>query len=98
MDTMSQRGQPTTLEERVAIAERASAGKRNCEIANELGRPLATIRKWRQRYRRKGREGLSSQMGRPVSGALGQSPLEVKDAILQMREAHPGWGPQTLRL
>jgi transposase len=95
---MSQRGQPTTLEERVAIAERASAGKRNCEIANELGRPLATIRKWRQRYRRKGREGLSSQMGRPVSGALGQSPLEVKDAILQMREAHPGWGPQTLRL
>jgi transposase len=98
MDTMSRKGQPTTLEERVAIAEHARAGKSSHEIAQELGRPLATVRKWRRRYGREGRAGLSSQMGRPATGALGQSPPELRDAILQMREKHPGWGPQTLRL
>jgi transposase len=98
MDAMSQRGQPTTLAERVMIAEQADAGKSSREIAQELGRPLATVRKWRQRYGRKGRAGLTSQIGRPATGALGQSPLELKDAILQMREKQPGWGPQTLRL
>ena len=95
---MSQRGQPTTLAERVTIVEQVDAGKSSCEIAQELGLPLATVRKWRQRYRRSGRAGLSSQMGRPATGALGQSPPELRDAVLQMREKHPGWGPQTLRL
>ena len=95
---MSQRGQPTTLAERVTIVEQADAGKSSYEIAQELGLPLATVRKWRQRYRRSGRAGLSSQMGRPATGALGQSPPELRDAVLQMREKHPGWGPQTLRL
>ncbi len=95
---MSQKGQPTTLAERITIAEQAEAGKSSREIAQELGRPLATIRKWRQRYGRDGRAGLTSQIGRPAKGALGQSPPELKDAILQMREKHPGWGPQTLRL
>jgi transposase len=98
MDTMSQKGQMTTLEERVAIGELAHTGKSSREIAQELGRPLATVRKWRQRYARGGRAGLSSQMGRPVTGALGQSPPELKDALLQMREKHPGWGAQTLRI
>lgn len=95
---MSRKGQTTTLEERVAIAERVRTGHTSREIAEELGRPLATVRKWRQKYLREGRAGLSSQMGRPATGALGQFSAEMKDAILQMREKHPGWGPQTLRL
>ena len=95
---MSQKGQVTTLAERIAIGELVDAGERSRTIAEELGRPLGTVRKWRQRYRRKGRAGFSSQMGRPATGALGQSSSELKGAILQMREAHPGWGPQTLRL
>ena len=95
---MSYKGQTTTLEERVIIAERVQAGKSCREIAEELGRPLSTVRKWRQRYRQKGRAGLSSQMGRPAAGALAQTPEEMKDALLDMRAQHPGWGPQTLRL
>ena len=98
MDTMSYKGQTTTLEERITIAERVQAGKSSREIAEELGRPLSTVRKWRQRYLRKGRAGLSSQMGRPATGALAQTPEEMRDALLEMREQHPGWGPQTLRL
>ena len=95
---MSKKGQITTLEERVAIAERANAGQSSREIAKALSRPLATVRKWRQRYNREGRAGLSSQMGRPAAGALAQSPAEMKDAILELRDKHPGWGATTLRL
>jgi transposase len=98
MGTMSQKGQTTTLEERVTIAERVGAGQSSREIAEALGRPLATIRKWRQRYRREGRTGLSSQMGRPAAGALAATPEEMKDALLLLREQHPGWGAETLRL
>jgi transposase len=98
MDTMSNKGQTTTLAERVTIAERVEAGQSSCEIAEELKRPLPTIRKWRQKYLREGRAGLSSQMGRPAAGALATASAEMKDAILELREKHPGWGAQTLRL
>jgi transposase len=95
---MSQIGQVTTLEERVTIAERVEAGQSSQEIAEALNRPLATVRKWRQRYWREGRAGLSSQMGRPPAGALATTSVEMKDALLELREQHPGWGAQTLRL
>ena len=36
---MSHKGQTTTLEERVTIAERVNAGQSSREIAEELGRP-----------------------------------------------------------
>lgn len=95
---MSHTGQITTLEERVAIAEQVAAGQSSVEIATALERPLATVRKWRQRYLRKGRAGLASQMGRPAGGALATSPTEMKDALLELRKDHPGWGAPTLIL
>jgi transposase len=98
METMGQKGKTTTLEERVLIGEMAKAGRNSREIALELGRPLATVCKWRQRYARKGRDGLLSLMGRPAAGALATAPAEIKDSILELREKHPGWGAQTLRL
>jgi len=98
MDTMDHKGQTTTLAERVRIAERVEAGQSSREIAEELRRPLPTIRKWRQKYLREGRAGLSSQMGRPATGALATASAEMKDAILELRDKHPGWGAQTLRL
>jgi len=95
---MSYKGQTTTLAERVMIAERAEAGQSSREIAIALERPLATVRKWRQRYRREGRAGLSSRMGRPTTGVLATASAKMRDAILDLREKHPGWGAQTLRL
>jgi transposase InsO family protein len=35
-------------------------------------------------------------MGRPTSGPLSTLPPLLRDAILQMRRAHPGWGADTL--
>jgi transposase len=81
---MSHKGQTTALEERVTIAERVNAGQSSREIAEELGHPLPTIRKWRQRYLREGRAGLTSRMGRPAARALATGPTEMKDTILEL--------------
>ena len=93
---MGRKSRTTTLEERILIAERASAGHRSVDIADEIGCSLATVRKWRQRHTRLGRNGLSSQMGRPAAGALATVSTEIKAALLEMRDQHPRWGPKTL--
>lgn len=83
MDAGSPQGQPTTLAERVAIAEQANAGKSSREIAQELRPPLATVWKWRHKYGREGRAGLVSKIGRPATDALGQAPRELKVTHLE---------------
>lgn len=93
---MSIKGEVTSFAERVEIGKRHATGQSDREIAMALHRPLATVRKWRRRYEQEGRDGLTSRMGRPATGALGQFPGEIADEILQQRQAHPGWGPLTL--
>ena len=74
------------------------AGQNSHAIAAELEWSIATVRKWRRRYRQQGRVGLSSRMGRPAAGALATASTELKKAILDLRDKHPGWVAQTLRL
>jgi transposase len=94
---MARKGQATDLAERVGIGERWELGEKDPEIAKAMKLSVWTVRKWRRKYQKKGRSGLGSQMGRPQVGALGQSPLELRDTIRDMRKAHPGWGPITIR-
>jgi transposase len=93
---MLRRGQTTTFQERLDISERAAAGQSDPEIAAALGCSVWTVRKWRRRGQHQVRSGLSSQMGRPITGPLGALPVGMRDAILQMRRTHPGWGLTTL--
>jgi hypothetical protein len=93
---MSIKGQTTCLAERVEIGERWKAGQSDPQIAQAVQRPLSTVRKWRRRYQRQGREGLCSQIGRPRRGALGQFSSDIVAAIAQIRQAHTGWGPLTI--
>jgi transposase-like protein len=93
---MLRRGQTTTFPERLDITERAAAGQSNSEIAAALGCSVWTVRKWRRRGQHQGRTSLSSQMGRPPTGPLSTFPEDMRDAIVQMRRSHPGWGPTTL--
>jgi hypothetical protein len=94
---MVQRGQQTTLAERIEIGERWEAGQTDPEIAQAIGRSCWTVRKWRRKYQREGRPGLATHLGRPASGALGQYPAQIRDTIRQMREGNSGWGPTTIR-
>ena len=94
---MAKRGQTTTLEERIEIGERWEARQKDPEIATAMSLSVWTVRKWRRAYQRQGRAGLVSRMGRPPTGALGQFPFEIRDAVREMRETHSGWGPLTIR-
>lgn len=94
---MARQSRITTLQERKEIAERSAAGQTDAQIAQAMGLSIATIRKWRRKQ--KGGTGPpASRMGRPPTGPLGTFPASVREALRRMREAHPGWGPQTLRL
>jgi len=94
---MARRGQTTDLAERVEIGERWTAGQKDREVAVAMNLSAWTVRKWRRKYQQEGRSGLGSWMGRPLTGALGQFPLEIRDTVRDMREGHPGWGPITIR-
>jgi len=94
---MARQGQRTTLDERIEIGERSDAGQTDPEISAAMGRSVWTVRKWRRRHQREGRPGLASRVGRPHTSALGSFSPELREVIRQMRQAHPGWGPQTIR-
>jgi transposase/transposase InsO family protein len=88
---------PTTLQERLQILQWANAGLTDRQIARKTGRSMETVRKWRRRGTRCGREALASKMGRPRGGALCGFPEEIKECLLRWRRDNPGWGPKTLR-
>lgn len=93
---MRRKGTTTTLQERLEIAEKSTAGHADPEIATMMGLALPTVRKWRRLFQREGRPGLASRMERPTTGALGSQPRELRQALYDLRTAHPGWGPDTL--
>jgi len=93
---MNQSHRATTLQQRIEIWERASSGETDSQIAVALQISKETVRKWRRKAQRAGRHGLVPTMGRPKSGNLGSFSAELRSAIREKRQAHPGWGPETL--
>jgi hypothetical protein len=92
---MLRRGQTTTFQERLDITERAEACQSDPEMAAALGCSVWTVRTWRSLRQHQGRTGLSSQMGRPITAPLGTFSTGIREAIVQMRRRHLGWGPTT---
>lgn len=95
---MAQHGQQTSLQERTAILDLANAGYTDPQIAAMIGRPLATVRKWRRIAQRQGSSGLTSRRGRPKSGALGSCSPEMRATVERLRREHPGWEPATIEI
>lgn len=92
---MLRAGQPTDYAERLKISQLAQAGQSDAQIAQALQRSYWTCRKWRRRSRQ-GSAGLVSKLGRPAKGCLSAFPTALVESLGQLRQAHPGWGPQTL--
>ena len=88
----------TTLEDRLQIVSLAEAGWSDPQIAEQTGWSVHTVRTWRRRGQRQGRAGLASHMGRPATGPLSSYPRIIGNTIRTLREAHPGWGANTLRV
>lgn len=87
----------TSLEERVMMRALAETGQSDADIARRLGWKTGTIRKWRRRGK-EGLAGMATRMGRPATGAMSTFGCEVITTVRGLREAHPGWGPLTLRV
>jgi hypothetical protein len=87
---------PTAIAERVTIVERANAGETDAMIAATLGCSVWTVRKWRRRGQHHGRAGLIPRRGRPAAEPLSTFPQPLREAILTLRRAHPGWGATTI--
>lgn len=83
----------TTLAERIEIIELAEAGLTDRQIATQTGWSIHVVRKWRRR----GRQQLTSPMGRPKKGALSSFPQTVTQTVERWRQSHPGWGEETLQ-
>jgi transposase len=88
---MTRRTDCTSLEQRIAIAERTAAGQTDRQIATEMGLSAWTVRKWRRKAQKEGRSELTPRRGRPPTGAFGSFP-QIRETLRQMREEHPGWG------
>lgn len=87
----------TSLEDRMTMVALAKAGHTDSDIAERLGWSVSTVRKWRRREAQQGLKGLASKMGRPATGAMSTFSADIKETLRAWREAHPGWGPLTLR-
>src|SRR5947209_640670 len=75
---MPQRGQQTTLQERVQIRDLTAAGYADPEIAAVLTRPIATVRKWRRIAQHQTRPDLASHFGCKTIGALSTFPADLQ--------------------
>jgi transposase InsO family protein/transposase-like protein len=93
---MQHQGQTTTFQQRLEMADLSAAGYTDLHIARSIGCSISTVRKWRRLFEKKGRIGLSPHLGRPPTGIFSKASAELKQTIIQLRKAHPGWGPTTL--
>ncbi len=91
-------GQQISFSEKLEIAEKFTQGQSDRQIAQELGCSKWTVRKWRRLYQSQGKKGLRPKRGRPATGILSTFPPELAEAILQIRQAHPGWGADSILL
>ncbi len=91
---MAQRA-PITQAEKQVIRERKAAGESLRQISGELGCSIETVRKW-WRYARSGQR--VPVRGRPKKGACSTFPKEVSEKAIELKQAHPHWGPKKVKV
>jgi len=65
------------------------------DVARRNGVVRQTVHDWLRRYAAHGLAGLADGSSKPQSCPHQMAP-EVEAAILELRRAHPGWGPRTI--
>jgi hypothetical protein len=87
--------QPLNLSEKELLYRRKQEGASHAEVASELGCAIETVRKLWRAYRR----GLKKRKrGRPAAGILSTYPPEMAPKALELKQAHPHWGPANVLL
>jgi len=65
------------------------------EVARRYGVARQTVHDWLRRYGSQGLAGLVDRSSKPLS-CPHQTPAEIEARIVELRRAHPGWGPRTI--
>ena len=78
-----------------AVLEVVNDGATVVDVARRHGVARQTVHEWLRRYASQGLAGLVDGSARPLS-CPHQMPAEVEARVVEMRRAHPGWGPKTL--
>lgn len=78
-----------------AVLEVLNDGATVTDVARRYGVARQTVHEWLRKYAAHGLAGLVDRSSRPLSSPL-QMPAEVEARIVEMRRAHPGWGPRTI--
>jgi transposase InsO family protein len=78
-----------------AVVAVLAEGRSVSEVAQRWGVSRQSVHAWLRRYEEAGLAGLEPRSTRPAS-CPHQMPGVVEAAILEMRRAHPGWGPRRI--
>ncbi len=78
-----------------AVLEVLNDGATVTDVARRYGVARQTVHEWLRRYATRGLGGLADRSSRPLS-CPHQMPAELEAQIVEMRRAHPGWGPRTI--
>jgi transposase InsO family protein len=83
------------VEQRYQVVLEVLGGASVTDVARRYGVARQTVHGWLRRYADQGLAGLVDRSSKPVS-CPHQTPAVVEARIVEMRRAHPGWGPRTI--
>ena len=83
------------VEQRYQAVLEVLGGATVTDVARRYGVARQTVHGWLRRYADQGLAGLVDRSSKPES-CPHQTPVEVEARIVEMRRAHPGWGPRTI--
>lgn len=86
---------PLTQAEKRWISQRKATGMSLVQISLELHCSLMTVRKW---WRCERDQRQVRARGRPKRGALSTFPVPVREKAVELKKAHPHWGPEMVKL
>jgi transposase InsO family protein len=78
-----------------AVLAVLSDGRSVSEVASQWGVSRQSVHAWLRRYEEAGLAGLEPRSSRP-RGCPHQMAGAVEAMVLEMRRAHPGWGPRRI--
>jgi transposase InsO family protein len=78
-----------------SVLEVLNDGASVTDVARRYGVARQTVHDWLRRYAASGLGGLADRSSKPLSCPHQMAPA-VEARIVEMRRAHPGWGPRTI--
>ncbi len=78
-----------------AVLEVLVDGAPVTDVARRYGVARQTVHDWLRKYAAEGLRGLADRSARPLSCPHQMGPA-VEARVVEMRRAHPGWGPRTI--